>query len=153
VRQLDPQMAATVATLGSIVEREGERLRPLMLYGVAAAVVALLLALSGVYAVVSFAVSQRVREIGIHMALGAQRRDVVLLVLRSALVPVIGGLIAGVGLATLAAAGTRSVLFGVNGRDPVTLTVLPLLLLGAAAIAVWIPARRAAALDPSTTLR
>ena len=153
VRQLDPQMAATVATLGSIVEREGERLRPLILYGVAAAVVALLLALSGVYAVVSFSVSQRVREIGIRMALGAQRRDVVLLVLRSALVPVIGGLIAGVGLATLAAAGTRSILFGVNARDPVTLTVLPLLLLGAAAIAVWIPARRAAALDPSTSLR
>ena len=60
VRQLDPQMAATVVTLASIVERQGERLKPVTIYGAVAGSLALLLALTGVYAVVSFSVSQRI---------------------------------------------------------------------------------------------
>ncbi len=114
---------------------------------------ALLLALSGVYAVVSFSISQRVREIGIRMALGAQRHEVVSLILRSGAVPVIAGLVAGIGLALAVSAVTESVLFGVSPRDPLTLTVVSLLLFVAALGAIWIPARRAAALDPLTSLR
>ena len=153
VRQLDPQMATAVASLGAIVERVGEQRKPFMLYGAGSAALALLLALTGVYAVVSFSVSQRVREIGIRMALGAQRRDVVLLVLRSVALPVGAGLVAGVGLATLASMGTQAILFGINPRDPVMLTAVPLLLCAAALAATWIPARRAARLDPQASLR
>jgi len=153
VRQLDPQMAATVVTLASTVERQGERLKPVLIHGAIAGTLALLLALSGVYAVVSFSISQRVREIGIRMALGAQRHEVVSLILKSGAVPVIAGLVAGIGLALAVSAATESLLFGVNPRDPLTLTVVSLLLLVAALGAIWIPARRAAALDPLTSLR
>jgi ABC-type antimicrobial peptide transport system permease subunit len=153
VRQIDPQMAATVQTLASMVERQGEQLRPAMILGSAAGVLALLLGLTGVYGVVSFSVSQRVREIGIRMALGAQRRDVVSLILRSGAKPVIGGLIAGIGLALAVSFVMGSILFGVNPRDPWTLGMVSLLLLLAAMGAIWVPARRAAALDPLRSLR
>jgi predicted permease len=153
VRNLDPEMAVSVATLASAVERQGEQMKPAMVYGTAAGILALLLALSGVYAVVSFSVSQRVREIGIRTALGAQRSDVIVLILRSGAGPVMGGLVAGLGLALAVSAFMASLLRGVNPRDPITLIAVPLLLLAAAAGAVWIPARRAAALDPLASLR
>ena len=153
VRQADPQMATTIRTLASTVQRQGEQLKPMMIYGAISGVLALLLALTGVYAVVSFSVSQRIREIGIRTALGAQRRDVVALVLRSGASPVIGGLLAGVGLVFALSALMASMLYGVNPRDPLTLAIVPLLLLAAALGAIWIPARRAAALDPLSSLR
>ena len=105
------------------------------------------------YAVVSFSVSQRIREIGIRTALGAQRRDVVTLFLRSGVAPVIGGLVAGIGLALAVSTVMESVLFGVSARDPLTLALVTLLLLAAALGAIWIPARRGAALDPLSSLR
>jgi ABC-type antimicrobial peptide transport system permease subunit len=153
VRDIDPQMALTVVTLASAVERQGEQMKPVMMYGSAAGILALLLALTGVYAVVSFSVSQRIREIGIRTALGAQRSDVIVLILRSGAAPVVGGLIAGIGLALLLSTFMASVFLGVNPRDPFTLIAVPLLLLAAAVGAIWIPARRAAALDPLTSLR
>ena len=153
VRQADPQMATTIRTLASTVQRQGEQLKPMMIYGAIAGVLALLLALTGVYAVVSFSVSQRIREIGIRTALGAQRRDVVALVLRSGASPVIGGLLAGVGLVFALSALMASMLYGVNPRDPLTLAIVPLLLFAAALGAIWIPARRAATLDPLSSLR
>jgi predicted permease len=153
VRAVDPQMAVTVATLASRVEQQGDQMKPIMVYGAAAGMLALLLALTGVYAVVSFSVSQRVREIGIRTALGAQRSDVVALIVRSGVAPVIGGLAAGIGLALAVAAVMESVLIGVNPRDPITFLVVSSLLLGVAVGAIWIPARRAAALDPLTSLR
>jgi predicted permease len=153
VRDVDPQMAVTVATLASTVEHQGEQMKPVMIYGAGAGILALLLALTGVYAVVSFSVSQRVREIGIRTALGAQRSDVVALILRSGAGPVIGGVVAGIALAVAASAVMTSVLPGVNPRDPLTLIVVSMLLLGSAVGAIWIPARRAAALDPLASLR
>ena len=146
-------MATTIRTLASTVQRQGEQLKPMMIYGAISGVLALLLALTGVYAVVSFSVSQRIREIGIRTALGAQRRDVVALVLRSGASPVIGGLLAGVGLVFALSALMASMLYGVNPRDPLTLAIVPLLLFAAALGAIWIPARRAAALDPLSSLR
>ena len=153
VRQMDPQMAATVVTLASMIERQGEQLKPVMMLSTAAGLLALFLALTGVYAVVSFSVSQRVREIGIRTALGAQRGDVVFLVLRSGMAPVMGGLAAGVALALATSTMMQSVLLGINPRDPLTLAAVSVLLCAAALGAIWIPARRAAALDPLTSLR
>jgi hypothetical protein len=153
VRDMDPQMAVTVATLASTVERQGEQMKPVMIFGAGAGILALLLALTGVYAVVSFSVSQRIREIGIRTALGAQRSDVVALILRSGAAPVMAGLVAGAGLALMLSAVMQSVLVGVNSRDPFTLIVVSVLLLAAAVGAIWIPARRAAALDPLVSLR
>jgi predicted permease len=153
VRQADPQMASTVVTLASIVEQQGEGLKPVMRYGAVAGMLALLLSLTGVYGVVSFSVSQRVREIGIRLALGAQPKDVVFLVLRSGVTPVCGGLMAGVGLALAASTGLKAILFGVNPRDPVMLTVVTVVLFVAAIGAIWVPARRAATLDPLSSLR
>ena len=152
-RDIDPQMALTVVTLASTVERQGEQMKPAMMYSSAAGILALLLALTGVYAVVSFSVSQRVREIGIRTALGAQRSDVIVLILRSGAAPVVGGLIVGIGLALSLSAFIASVFLGVNPRDPITLILVPVLLLAAAVGAIWIPARRAAALDPLASLR
>lgn len=153
VRQLDPQMATTVATLRSIIDQQGERLKPVMLQGAAAGLLAFLLALSGVYAVVSFSVSQRVREIGIRMALGARPRDVISLELRSGAVPVIVGMGAGLGLVLLVSSGMKAILLGINPRDPIMLTVVPLSLLAASLVAIWIPASRAASRDPLSALR
>jgi hypothetical protein len=153
VRRIDPQMATTTRTLASIVEREGERLKPVAIYGAAAGVLALLLALSGVYGVVSLSVSQRAREIGIRLALGAQRRDIVALVLRSGTVPVCVGLAAGIALCLAAARVTAALQAGSNGRDPAILTIVALLLLAAASGAVLIPARRAASVDPLASVR
>ena len=153
IRQLDPQMAATVATLAATVHAEAERLTPVAVYGSLAGALALLLALTGVFGVVSFSVSQRVRELAIRAALGARRRDIVSLVLRSAIVPILGGLAAGIGL-TLAAAGRmQALLYGLNPRDPWTIAVVALLLAGCALAAIWIPARRAASRDPVSALR
>jgi putative ABC transport system permease protein len=153
VRQIDPQMATAVITLVSVVEQNGERLRPIMIHGAVAGTLALLLALSGVYAVVSFSVSQRIREIGIRMALGAQKHDIVSLLMRSGVAPVLGGLIAGICLALAVTAVMKAILFGMNPRDPLTFAAASLLLLIAALAAIWIPARRAAKLDPLSSLR
>lgn len=153
VHQLDPQMAATVTTLAAVIEDHGRRRQPLMMYGAAAGVLALLLALTGVYGVVSYMVSGRVREIGIRLALGARRGEVIRLIVRSGAVPVCGGLLIGLALAVLASRVTSAVLFGVNPRDPLTLAAGALVVLLCALAAIWIPARRAASLDPLTLLR
>jgi putative ABC transport system permease protein len=146
-------MASTVVTLASIVEAEGERLRPVMMYGAFAGGLALLLAVTGVYGVVSFSVTQRIREIGIRVALGAQRRDVLSIVMRSGAAPVLGGLVAGLGLAIAVSFVMEAILFGLSPRDPLTFAGAALLLFAAALGAIWLPARRAAALDPVTSLR
>ena len=116
------------------------------------AVLALLLALIGVYGVMSYVVAQRTREIGIRMALGAARGEVVRLVLGRGLRIVA----AGTGLGLVAAyAGARVIegqLFGVAAADLVTFVSVPLVLLVISALACWIPARRAARVDPAIAL-
>lgn len=154
VRRLDPQMSANVITLGTILENQAKSLQPVSILGSIAGGLALLLALTGVYGVVSYSVSQRVREIGLRMALGAQRNDVVWLVLRSGTWPVFGGLVAGTALAVGLTQVLASVLFGLGASQASgTLLLVPLLLALTAAGAIWIPARRAAALDPLDSLR
>jgi len=114
---------------------------------------ALALACVGLYGVMSYAVVRRTSEIGIRMALGAQRTDVMSMVLRETLVLVITGVALGVPAALVSAKILRSLLFGLTPTDPVTIGVMSLLMLGIAALAGYLPARRAARVDPMVALR
>jgi predicted permease len=114
---------------------------------------ALSLACVGLYGVLSYAVARRANEIGIRMALGAQRRDVIWLVLREALALVVAGVTVGL-LSSLAATRTAStLLYGLEPNDPPTIAAATLLLLAVAALASYMPARRASRVDPMTALR
>ena len=123
------------------------------LFGGALGVLGLLLALVGIYGVVSYAASQRTQEIGVRMALGARPSDVLRLVVGQGLLLVAIGL----GLGLLAALGVASLmttlLFGVSPRDPLTFIAVPLLLGTMAIVTSYIPARRATRVDPMTALR
>jgi ABC-type antimicrobial peptide transport system permease subunit len=117
------------------------------------AAVALLLAVIGVYVVSAFAVTTRTREIGIRAALGASRRNVIGLVLRTGLAPALTGLAAGIATAVLFAPALSGLLFGVAARDVVSLTISVTALAVAAILANLVPARRAARIDPIVALR
>jgi putative ABC transport system permease protein len=116
------------------------------------ALVALLLALIGVYGVMSYVVAQRTREIGIRMALGAARGEVVRLVLGRGLRIVAAGIGLGLVAAYAAARVIEGQLFGVPAADLATFVAVPLVLVGVAAVACWVPARRAARVDPAIAL-
>jgi predicted permease len=123
--------------------------------GVAAALslLALSLAAIGVYGVVAYVVSRRLREVGVRMALGADARDVQRLILRQTLRPVAIGLCLGIAVAAAAARLLQSVLFGVSPYDPLAFTISPLLILASAAVAALMPTRRAMHVNPMTVLR
>jgi putative ABC transport system permease protein len=114
---------------------------------------ALLLAALGIYGVVSYAVSQRTREIGVRMALGARAADVMRLVMGQAMRPVLAGLAFGLGLSIVAGRLVASQLFGVRPVDPLTLIAAPALLVAVALVASGVPARRATGVDPVRALR
>jgi predicted lysophospholipase L1 biosynthesis ABC-type transport system permease subunit len=114
---------------------------------------ALLLAMIGVYGVMSYSVAQRAQELGLRMALGAQARDVLLLVLKQGMVLAAGGAALGVVLALLLGQAVSTLLFGVSGRDPLTLAGVSVALTMVALLACYIPARRAARVDPLIALR
>jgi ABC-type antimicrobial peptide transport system permease subunit len=114
--------------------------------------IAVLLAALGIYGTVSYAVNQRRREIGIRLALGAQRRDVGTLVLRQALTPVVLGLAAGSAGAVVFMRALSAMLYGVGSGDAATYSVSCALVLLVAAASCWLPARRAMRLDPQETI-
>jgi putative ABC transport system permease protein len=114
---------------------------------------ALLLAAAGMFAVTSYAVAEREREIGIRMALGARAADVLRLAIGQGLKPVGVGLALGMAAAFAACRLLESQLYGVRPNDPVTFAVVPLVLATAALAACWWPARRAARVDPVVALR
>jgi len=117
------------------------------------ALVALLTTAAGIAGVVSFLVTQRAVEIGVRRALGATRWALLRLMVRQALAPVIAGLAAGLGLATLATPALVRMLFEVRPTDPLTYAAVIGTLTATAAMAALIPARRAAMIEPATTLR
>lgn len=114
---------------------------------------ALALAVAGLYGVTSFAVNERAKEIGIRVAIGASRASVMGLLMRDHLRPVVLGAAAGSLLSLAAAPALAEALAGVSGRDPLSFGAAIAILLAAAIVAVLVPARRAAATDPTTVLR
>jgi len=123
-----------------------------ILFGLFAAL-ALCLAAVGIYGVVSYSVAQRTHEIGIRMALGAQTGHVMRMIIRQGITLAALGAAVGLGGAALAARLMKSLLFNVSASDPVIFTLLPLTLLAVALAACWLPARRAAKVDPMVALR
>ncbi len=150
---VDPSLPlASVRTLAQIVSHSmAPASFTLVMLGIAA-VVALFLGMVGIYGVISYVVAQRTREIGVRMALGAERRDVMRMVLGGALtlagIGVAVGLVAAAGLTRLMA----SLLYGVSPLDPLTFASVALALTAVALLASWLPARRAARVDPMRAL-
>lgn len=116
-------------------------------------VVGLLLAAIGIYGVTAYMVTSRTREIGIRMALGAQRADVIRLVLRQGMTLVLAGVVLGVALAAGASRFIQSLLFGVGPADPVAFVAATALFVVMGLGACWLPARRATAIEATEALR
>jgi putative ABC transport system permease protein len=114
---------------------------------------AVVLAMIGLYGVMSYTVAERTSEIGIRMALGARRADVTAMILRKAATLLVAGLAVGTGLSLAAASAASALLFGLKPRDPVTLAIAASVLAAVAMGASYLPARRAAALDPIASLK
>ena len=116
-------------------------------------IIALLLASLGIYAVVSHSVAQRTSEIGIRIAMGAAPQRIASAVLRQAMWPVVGGLMAGLVITIAAGRVLHAMLFGVTPTDAATLTSVTALLIGVGLAASYLPARRAMRIDPMAALR
>jgi len=154
IHRYDPNLPVSgVAPLSSVVADTVARPRFLTLLVALFGAAALLLSALGVYGVISFSVARRTREIGVRIALGADRRDVWGLVLREGLALAAVGLVLGCLLAAALSSTLRTILFETPPQDPATLAAVAGTLLGAAFLASAIPARRAAALDPQEALR
>ncbi len=154
VREIEPTAAlGRVGTLSGQVAASVSEPRFSTAVLAAFAVLALGIAVTGLYGVLSYNVSQRRKEIGIRAALGATRADLVGLVVRQGLTVTLVGLGAGVLIAALAARRLEPLLFGIAPLDLPSFLIMPAILLIVATLACVVPARRAAATDPSTTLR
>jgi predicted permease len=154
IREIEPELA--LASTGRLTELIGFILLPARfaaagfgLFGL----LALVLASVGLYGVMSYTANQRMHEIGIRTALGAQRGDIIRMMLKQGIRLTAIGLVIGL---VIALAGTRllsNLLYGIGATDPLTFIVVSLVLAGVALLASWIPARRATMVDPAVTLR
>jgi putative ABC transport system permease protein len=154
LRSLDTSLPlAKIRTMKQVVSNASSerRFNTALLAFFAAA--ALLLTIIGIYGVVAFVVGRRRHEIGIRMALGARRRDVLRLVLHQGMKPVMFGCIAGFIGSLAAARFIANQLYGVTSSDALTITTVIIIVFGAALLACWRPARRATQVDPMVALR
>jgi ABC-type antimicrobial peptide transport system permease subunit len=154
IAQMSPDVAmARIRTLdGTLREARAPAAFTATLLAIAGGV-GLVLAVIGIYGVITYAVTRRTAEIGVRMALGARPRDVAAMVLRQGATVAVAGLFVGLGGALVAGRLLTSILFGVSPADPATYTVVSASLLVVAMLACWVPARRAARLDPLRALR
>jgi putative ABC transport system permease protein len=154
VKEIDSALPLTkIRTMDEVVAETQSRPRFLTLLLTLFAGVALILAAVGIYGVISYSVTQRTREFGIRIALGAQPGNVVDLVLRKGIFIIVCGLIMGIGGSLAATRLLSGLLFGITPTDPMTFLTTSLLLATVAAIASYIPARRATKVDPLVALR
>jgi ABC-type antimicrobial peptide transport system permease subunit len=154
LRQASPELAnSDITTMDQIVEDSygSQRLAAHLLESFAAS--ALLLCIAGLYGLLAYVVSQRTREMGVRFALGAQRGDVIWLIMRQAGALVLTGVALGLALAFASTRFIRSYLFGVKAHDAWTLAAVAIVLIASGAIAAYVPARRAARVDPVEALR
>jgi putative ABC transport system permease protein len=154
VRALDVQIPlGEVSTMGETVAASTvDRRLPMQLLALFAGL-AVVLAAVGIYGVLAYTVRLRTREIGVRLALGARPAAVVRMILRSGLAYVLAGVVIGAAGALAASSVLRSLLFGIGATDPATYVGVALLLVGVALLASWLPARRAANVDPVVALR
>ncbi len=151
---IDPSVAAgDIQTMGELesLARAQRRFQTSLLTVFSA--IALFLALVGLYGLMAYSVSRRTREVGIRMALGAHRTDVMLLVLKNAALLLVSGLVSGLVASWFATRAIQAFLFGVGRHDPSTILSVCALLAVSGLIAAAIPARRAASIDPMQALR
>jgi len=154
VRELDSTIPAyDVMTLDALIDEGlgGNLIMAKIMSAVA--LIALILALGGVYGVMGYSVSQRTQELGIRMSLGAQRRNVMGMVVRQGTILALIGIIVGLGAALVVTRGLSFFLFGVSPFDPTTFTAVSLILFSASVAATVLPARRATRVDPVVALR
>lgn len=155
IATVDPELAATTSTLQAMLRRTDAFLAASTSAAIASSIglLGLLLASMGIYSTVSYDVVLRTRELGIRMAIGAQKRNVLSLVMRGSLRPVVAGLLVGLVLASGAARLLRGVLYGLGAIDLVSFAGASLLFLMIALAASWLPSRRAMRIDPLVALR
>jgi len=154
VRELDPTLPTfDVRPMSAVLRASTARLSFTIIILGAAAAVTLLLGGIGLYGVMAYLVTLRTRELGVRIALGAQPGAVARMITVQGLALTLVGIGTGLAIFALTARFLRSLLFGVSAGDPLTLGAAALALLAVAALASWIPARRAARVDPATTLK
>ena len=153
VTSLDPDLAIyEISTLRRVIDRQTWFYRVFGTFFMAFGVCALLLAAAGLYGVMSFAVTQRTREMGVRSALGAQGAQLVFLVMRKSVIQLAVGLFLGLGIALLASGALQPVLYHVNPRDAAVFIAVVGSLAVVSLIASFLPARRVTRIDPVLAL-
>jgi predicted permease len=155
IRELDPSLIADIETREETIAMSDRVVAAnvVSLLATVLALLALFLATIGIYGVMSYVVGQRTREIGIRMALGARSRDVMKLVIRQGMGLVAVGVTIGMAASLAVAQLLKSFLFGLSAADPMTFGIIPPLLASIALLACYVPAQRAAKVDPMVALR
>jgi predicted permease len=154
VAEIDPLVPVTrVRTMDEVVAASTSDSRSLTLLLLGFGFLAVSVGAVGVYSLIAYTVSWRTREIGIRLALGARRWDVVMMIVRQSFLLALGGSIAGLVVAAISGRLLKQFLFEVSPLDPLTFLSVPILMMLLALLAAWIPARRAASIDPMKALR
>jgi predicted permease len=154
IAAVDPNLSMTpVQTLEGVTSMGTLPQRMAAIISASLGVLALLLSGMGIYGVIAYMVTQRTREVGVRVAIGAQGREIMGLVVRSGLRLALPGILIGIVLALGLAQLMRAFILGVAPLDPITFTVVPALLLAMIGIATWVPARRAMKISPMVALR